>query len=156
MSRDDNQEDSPAPILSWQLWVDGTALPNPGKISIGLVLTAPDGNSRLKGAALNLSGCNNEAELHALIAGLSLAREAGARRLQVRSDSDFVVRHVRGEMSTRVARLLPLIAQARQCLEAFETVELLWVPRHRNTQADALAREAQGLATTKKTNRPKA
>ena len=32
----------------WQVWFDGSALPNPGKIGIGAVLIAPDGRSEEK------------------------------------------------------------------------------------------------------------
>ena len=148
MSADDNQAGGDLPSPPWQLWVDGTALPNPGRMSIGLVLAPPApfvAEARLTGLALGRQGCNNEAELRALIAGLNQAREAAVQCLLVRSDSDFVVRHVRGEMVTRVARLMPLIAEAQQCLQHFRQWELLWIPRHRNGQADKLAREALGL-----------
>lgn len=129
----------------WQLWVDGTALPNPGRIGLGVVLSDPTGQRQSQSQAPGQQGCNNSAELQALCLGLRLAAAAGARHLQAYSDSDFVVRHVLGQQQTAVPRLLPLIAAARELLAGFETVELRWLPRHRNGEADLLARAAVGL-----------
>ncbi|QDX80643.1 hypothetical protein B9N43_04910 [Denitratisoma sp. DHT3] len=133
-----------APPL-WQLWVDGTALPNPGHIGLGILLVSPDAEIRTHSRATNRVGCNNEAELRALHAGLELARDAGARRLLAISDSDFAVRHVLGQQTTRVARLVPLIEAVQALLPEFIDCELRWVPRHRNQEADRLARAAVGL-----------
>ncbi len=129
----------------WQAWFDGSALPNPGKIGIGLVLIAPDGRCSEKSRLLNVSGCNNEAELQALCAALELAAAAGARRLVLHGDSDVALRYVRGPDSTQIARLQVLVAQARDWLPRFDEVQLLWIPRHRNREADRLSRQALGL-----------
>ena len=129
----------------WLAWFDGAALPNPGKIGLGAVLVSPDGE-RLERAELpGCCGCNNEAELLALCAVLKLAHGAGARRVVVRGDSDFVVRHLQGCATTQIDRLLPLLASSRELLQEFEHVELLWIPRHRNRDADRLSRQALGL-----------
>jgi ribonuclease HI len=45
-----------------------------------------------------------------------------------------------------IARLAPLFEEARRALLAFESVRWQWIPRHRNGQADTLARAAVGLA----------
>jgi len=146
MGADDNQAGDTLASLSWQLWIDGTALPNPGRISLGLVLLSPDGNSQQREQLLDQRGCNNEAELRALLAGLAWAWEVGARSLTIFSDSDFVVRHVRGEQSTQIAHLAALIAKAQSALAHIPAHQLNWIPRHKNSQADALARSAQGLS----------
>lgn len=129
----------------WEAWFDGSALPNPGKIGIGAVVLAPDGQRLEKSAALGLHGCNNQAELHALCAALELAHGAGARRLLLRGDSDVAIRYVNGPDSTEIAALQILVAQARDWLSRFEHVQLRWVPRHRNGPADHLCRQALGL-----------
>ncbi|HEU0186266.1 MAG TPA: ribonuclease HI family protein [Gallionellaceae bacterium] len=135
----------PAEPDLWQVWFDGSALPNPGKIGIGILILSPDGQRLEQATAPNLHGCNNQAELHALIAGLTLAHHSGAGRLLVRGDSDVAISHVKGTSSTQVASLTPLIAEARNWLARFEHVELQWVPRHRNAVADRLCRQALGL-----------
>jgi len=74
-----------------------------------------------------------------------VALDAGARRLEVRGDSDVALGYVRGPGATRIQRLNLLVAAARDRMRRFEHVELIWVPRHRNAEADRLAREALGL-----------
>jgi ribonuclease HI len=120
-------------------------LPNPGKIGIGILLLAPDGQRSEESWLLTVSGCNNEAELHALRAALEMAAKAGARKLVLRGDGDVALRYVRGPESTQIARLQILVAGAREALRRFEDVQLVWVPRHRNIEADRLSRQALGL-----------
>ena len=115
-------------------------------MGLGVVLLAPDGERREHSALAPGHGCNNESELHALCLAIELAVAAGARRLILRGDSDLAVRYVTGVDSTAVARLLPLIARAREGLARFDDARLLWLPRHRNADADRLSRQALGLA----------
>lgn len=129
----------------WQLWVDGTALPNPGRIGLGVVLRGPAGEHVTRAAVGPRHGCNNEAEMQALIAGLQLALQHRARQLHIVSDSDFAVRHVLGTQRTAVPRFAPLIAEAQALLARFDQVTLAWQPRLRNPEADVLARGALGL-----------
>jgi ribonuclease HI len=109
------------------------------------LLVSPAGERTEKAVLPGQFGCNNEAELHALLAGLEFAHEAGARTLIARGDSDFVVRHVAGTQQTLIPRLLGLIDQVRSRLAGFSDVQLLWIPRHRNPDADRLSRQALGL-----------
>lgn len=129
----------------WQAWFDGSALPNPGKMGIGFVLQAPDGSVCERSFLARESGCNNEAELHALCALLELACDKGVRRLLIQGDSDVAVRYVNGFDATGIARLQILIGRAQSLLSSFEDVSLRWVPRHRNGAADTLSRRALGL-----------
>lgn len=129
----------------WQAWFDGSALPNPGRIGLGAVLRGPGGQQlEYSGMAVD-GGCNNEAELLALGKALEMARASGARHLVVRGDSDFAVRHLRGEAHTSVAHLHALIRQMQPLLAGFDSVRLEWIPRHRNPDADRLSRAALGL-----------
>ncbi len=140
----------PAPLpladhLEWQAWFDGSALPNPGRIGLGAILRGPEGQQLEYSGLAADGGCNNEAELLALGKALEMARDSGARRLIVRGDSDFAVRHLRGEAHTRVAHLHELILQMQPLLAGFASVRLEWIPRHRNPDADRLSRAALGL-----------
>ena len=140
-------ETLPEPSLSstWQIWFDGCALPNPGRIGLGALLLSPDGARVELSSPSGRTGCSNEAELIALCAALEHAGGLGARHIYIRGDSDFVVRHLRGEQRTAIAPLLDLVERTEALLAGFESVSLEWVPRHRNRDADRLSRAALGL-----------
>lgn len=129
----------------WQAWVDGTASPNPGRLGVGLVLVAPDGERRELARPLGRNGCNNSAELLAIVEALTQARHAGAQCLTIHSDSRFAVDCLNGRDDTAVPALASLLAETRQTLAGFTMVEIAWLPRHRNGDADRLARGAVGL-----------
>ena len=136
-----------APEVSevWQGWFDGSALPNPGRIGMGLVLQAPDGRLLERASLARDTGCSNEAELHALCALLELAREQGVRRLHIYGDSSVTVSYVNGADATDIERLLLLIRRSQALLNEFDEISLRWIPRHRNAAADGLSRRALGL-----------
>lgn len=129
----------------WQAWFDGSAQPNPGVMGIGVVLLSPRAQRHERSARLAGCGCNNEAELHALCALLELASGLGVRYLRVSGDSDVAIRYVRGPDVTAVAPLAALVAKVRDRLNYFDDVVLQWIPRHKNGEADRLARRALGL-----------
>lgn len=133
------------PAHYWQAWFDGAALPNPGRVGIGMVLVSPAGERQEKSLLPMAWGCSNEAELHALCAVLQWAHESGARHLWVRGDSSFAVGQVNGTEATAIGRLLELVTQGQNWRRRFEDVQLVWVPRHRNGDADRLSRQALGL-----------
>ena len=114
-------------------------------MGLGVVLLSPTGERSERATLASGHGCNNEAELHALCLALELALAAGARKLLLRGDSDVTVRYVTGAGHTSVTRLLPLILQAREGMAKFDAASLVWVPRHRNGEADRLSRQALGL-----------
>ena len=134
--------DPPAP---WLVHCDGSAIPNPGRMGLGAVLVAPDGTRHLLSQKAAGLGCNNEAELRALMAALRELQARGATVLQVACDNSLVVEQLGGAEARPVARLADLFEEARALLRAFEQVRLAWVPHHRNGEADALARAALGM-----------
>jgi len=85
-------------------------------------------------------GTNNTAEQHAVLAALELARERGIERPRIYTDSQLVVRQVSGEYSTRSELLEMRDRIAAALRELNGTLE--WVPRERNTIADALSKRS--------------
>jgi len=77
---------------TWVAYVDGS-LTNQ-KSRVGVTLTSPEGEKFQYAIKLDFVTTNNEAKYEAVLAGLSIAREKGARNLEVRSDSQVVVGHV--------------------------------------------------------------
>jgi ribonuclease HI len=129
----------------WLIHCDGSAKPNPGPMGLGAVLHAPDGTRHTLSLLAHGKGCNNEAELRALMAALLEARKRGATSLLVHCDSTIVVEQLGAEAPKPIARLAALFDDARALLQSFGQTELRWIPRHRNAEADALARAALGL-----------
>ena len=98
------------------------------------------------------SGEKNTVEVRgvrALMAALTLARDLGARSLTVRTDSLVLLEQLGPPMAKParpIVRLSQLFEAARAQMLGFDELVLQWVPRHRNTEADALARMAHSAA----------
>jgi len=133
-------------VLHWTVHCDGSAVPNPGRMGLGAVLVAPDGTRHALSRATHSIGCNNEAELRALTDALLAARAQGASAVQVYSDNSILVEQLGGRAVKPIERLADLFDAARVLLASFDRVALQWIPRHRNAEADALARAALGMA----------
>jgi len=130
---------------AWTIHCDGSAVPNPGRMGLGAVLTAPDGTRHPLSTLAEGRGCNNEAELRALMAALQEARQRGATTLLIHCDNSVVVEQLAGTALEPFLRLAPLFGEVRAMLRSFASTRLVWIPRHRNREADALARAAVGL-----------
>jgi ribonuclease HI len=89
---------------------------------------------------------NNVAEYQALIAALSYAAEHGVQTLHVRSDSELLVRQMRGEYRVKNPGLVPLFAKARLLVDRLRAVSFEHVPRALNHEADRLANLAMDEA----------
>lgn len=118
---------------------DGAARGNPGPAGIGSQLTDEDGNVLAEIAEGIGPATNNVAEYRAAIAGLTRARELGAQRVLLRSDSRLLIEQLAGRFRVKNANLQVLHAEVRALLIAFDRVDLEHVPRERNTEADRLA-----------------
>ena len=129
---------------NWTGWCDGCALPNPGRMAVGGVLCGPDGSRREISRATGRTGCNNEAELMALMASLRALPSAHCS-VEVYSDNSVLVTQLMQPDTKPIARLAALFEEARELLGQFDACVVRWVPRHRNTEADALARSALGM-----------
>lgn len=127
------------------VYCDGGARGNPGPAAIGAVVLTPIGSgSRVLAEISETIGVatNNVAEYKALIAGLEAARGQGAKQVEVRADSELVIRQLQGRYKVRNSTLAPLHRRARALLATFEEVTLVHVLRDENTEADALVNAA--------------
>ena len=137
----------PLPLVSgtWLVHCDGSAFPNPGTMGLGATLSGPDGQHHELSVTGISKGCNNEAEARAMLVALELARLLGARNVRIHSDSRVVVDQLSGLDSRKIDRLEELFENIRVMLASFDEASVVWIPGHRNTEADALARAAAGL-----------
>jgi ribonuclease HI len=123
------------------LWTDGAARGNPGPAGIGAILKTASGEVLAADAQYLGHTTNNVAEYKALLLGLSRALEKGIRRLEVRADSELLIKQLRGEYRVLAEGLKPLFEQAKSMLEQFEAVKLVHVRREQNSEADRLANQ---------------
>jgi ribonuclease HI len=124
------------------LHIDGAARGNPGPAGIGVVLWDEAGSIREEHLAYIGKATNNVAEYEALLFGLRKARELGYTTVKVFSDSELLVRQIRGEYRVKNARLRQFYDQAQHLVRAFEVFEIGHVRRGMNTRADLLANRA--------------
>ncbi len=122
--------------------VDGGSRGNPGPSAIGVVLEDADGHVlETVGQTIGVA-TNNVAEYRALLTGLELAEGAGAREVEVLSDSELLARQMSGEYRVKNEGLKPLHARARALVEGFDRVSIRHVSREENTRADELVNQA--------------
>ncbi len=119
---------------------DGGSLGNPGPSGIGVVMDRPEG-SPIRISKWIGHQDNNVAEYLALLEALQCAVELNARVLHVFSDSQVVVRQMRGEYQCRSPRLYSLhwICRKLACSLIFS---INHVPRENNAEANQLANAA--------------
>ncbi|HEV8604117.1 MAG TPA: ribonuclease HI family protein [Tepidisphaeraceae bacterium] len=118
---------------------DGGSRGNPGHAGIGIVLRAADGTPLVTLGRYIGRATNNVAEYQALIVGLQKALELGAKKLQIRGDSELIIKQMKGEYRVRHPELKPLHDEARQLISNFKEARLEHNLRHKNTLADKLA-----------------
>ena len=118
--------------------VDGGARGNPGPAAVAAVATAADGDVLAERSAYIGEATNNVAEYRAVLLGLELARELGARRVEVVNDSELVARQVGGQYRVKNAALRPLFAETMAALRGFDSWAVRNVRREHNERADEL------------------
>ena len=129
-----------------RLSTDGGARGNPGPAAYAYVLEDANGGTlAAHGEAIGIA-TNNVAEYSALVAGLGKAVELGVRELEVISDSELMVKQMRGEYKVKNEALRGLSLQAAQLARTIGSVRYTAVRREHNKLADRLVNEALDAA----------
>ncbi|PSQ60232.1 MAG: ribonuclease H [Halobacteriales archaeon SW_9_67_25] len=123
------------------VYFDGAARGNPGPAAVGWVIVTADGIVAEGGKRVGET-TNNRAEYEALVHALEVAAGHGFEEVDVRGDSELVVKQVRGEYDVSDPGLREYRVRARELLDSFEQWSLSHVPREINARADELANEA--------------
>jgi len=131
-----------APAHYWIAYTDGGARGNPGPAGYGVVIQDETGR-KVAGLSQYLGHqTNNVAEYQGLIAALEYAAEHRPRALKVISDSELLVKQIRGEYKVKNPTLQDLHARAKQLIRQLEWFSIQHVLRAKNAEADRLANEA--------------
>jgi len=135
---------SPAarPSQALRVYSDGAARGNPGPAGAGAVITDAKGDVVARLGHYLGRQTNNVAEYQGLLLGLRHAQELGAREVEVRADSQLMIRQLKGEYAVRNTALKPLHAEALRLLRSFSRYDLQHVPREENALADEMSNRA--------------
>ncbi|CAL2246891.1 unnamed protein product [Prunus armeniaca] len=110
-----------------------------------LILISPDKVVLEYTLRFKFHASNNVAEYEALLAGLWLANEMGAKQIQIFRDSQLVVHQVNQDFTAKDISMTAYLQHTRHLLATFDAYLMSQVPRSENSHADALARLASGL-----------
>jgi len=130
------------PVAAYQANVDGGSRGNPGPAAYGVVIRDPKGDVVARLKKYIGQNTNNVAEYFGLIAALDYAQTHGIRALRVESDSELMVKQMRGIYKVKSGDLQPLHERARKMSQTFESFRIDHVYREQNREADALANQA--------------
>jgi ribonuclease HI len=129
-----------------RLFTDGGARGNPGPAAYGFVLETEDGTVlAAEGQAIGVA-TNNVAEYSGLVAGLRKALELHVPEVEVVSDSELLVKQMRGEYRVKNEALRALFVEASALARELQGVEYRHVKRAHNELADRLVNEALDAA----------
>ncbi len=122
-------------------YFDGASRGNPGPAALGWVLVNSDGIVDEGGETIGRA-TNNQAEYRALIRVLEMASNYGFDSVEIRGDSELIVKQVKGAWNTNDPELKEHRVRVHELLREFDEWSLKHVPRGVNDRADDLANEA--------------
>ena len=128
-------------------YIDGGARGNPGPAGYGVRIEDEHGTLIEEFNGFLGTSTNNVAEYNGLLAALRYARQHGHRAVRIKSDSELLVKQMRGEYRVKNAGLQPLYREARGIALALDRVLFEHVRREHNKDADRLANLAMDEGT---------
>ena len=123
----------------WSVHTDGSSTQHSG--GAGLVIQTPNGDKIECMIRLDFPTTNNEAKYEALVAGLDLARAAGAENIIIHCDSQVITSQVNGDYECRNERMKKYLEEVKSRISGLE-VKFVQIPREENECADRLAKAA--------------
>lgn len=121
------------------LYTDGASKGNPGHSGIGFLIYNEAGDTVAKDARYIGETTSNVAEYTAVVDALNKALDLDLKSVEVRSDSELLVKQLNNEYQVRSNRLKPLYKKIRNLLSKFSTFSFVKIPRQENKSADQLA-----------------
>ncbi|XP_073282149.1 uncharacterized protein [Primulina huaijiensis] len=126
-------------VRPWELKFDGLSTETTARA--GIVISSPRGVKTALSFNLGFQCTNNQAEYEALVIGLEILKDLGAKELLISGDSQLVLKQLSGEFKCTSLSLAPYYTASSQLLDDFEEVSLVHVPRQENWEADELAQQ---------------
>ena len=123
------------------IYTDGASRNNPGEAGVGVYILR-DGEPFEQIARYLGTTTNNIAEYTAAIIGLEHAVCLGASTVKLRADSELLVKQINGQYKVKNEGLKPLYAKVKELIAKIGRVDVQYIPREQNKEADALANKA--------------
>ena len=127
--------------MDYYLYTDGGANSNPGPAGIGAVLLDAEGQEIDSLAKSIGNATNNQAEYLALINGLELVLKHNIHKINLRLDSELLVKQILGEYQVKNPELTQLKLKIDELLSKFEAWSIQHIPREQNQRADDLSKQ---------------
>ena len=127
--------------MEYTIFTDGASRNNPGEAGAGIFILQ-DGKPIEKIARYLGRTTNNIAEYTAAIIGFEHCLERGATKVRLFADSELLVKQLNGQYKVKNEGLKPLHARAKELIAKIGSVEVQYIPREKNKEADALANKA--------------
>jgi ribonuclease HI len=120
-------------------YCDGGSRGNPGPSGYGVYIQDEGGKALAELGEFLGTRTNNYAEYSGLLAALNFALEKGQKKLRVVSDSELMVKQIKGQYRVNSPELRPLYDEAKRRIGRLEQFRIEHVLRGKNQQADRLA-----------------
>ncbi len=137
-----------------EVYFDGLCQPiNPGGISCYAFVVKSGGRTiysdyGVAGEPFSEDSTNNVAEYTALVRALQwlLENNLGYTKVEVKSDSKLIVNQLTGDYKVKSKRIVSLYKQVLLLKSKFQDIQIKWVPREKNREADMLTNKAYNKA----------
>jgi len=125
-----------------EIFTDGASRGNPGPASIGVVFGVKGGQKLAEHFEAIGKATNNVAEYRAVVAALEHCQRWGVKRVQLKMDSELIVRQLHGAYRVKSPDLRPLYQQVVFLSKGMDEFRVAHIKRAQNAHADALANRA--------------
>jgi ribonuclease HI len=137
-----------------EVYFDGLCQPiNPGGISCYAFIVKSDGkiiycDFGIAGEPFSEDSTNNVAEYTALAKALKwlLTNNYSTKKVEIKSDSQLVVNQLTGDYKVKAKRIMSLYKQVLLLKNKFQDIQIKWIPREENREADKLTNKAYNKA----------
>lgn len=137
-----------------EVYFDGLCQPiNPGGISCYAFIVKSGSRTiysdyGIVGKPFSNDSTNNVAEYTALVKALQwlLEKDLGSAKVEIKSDSKLVVNQLTGDYKVKAKRIISLYKQVLLLKSKFQDVQIRWIPREENREADRLTNKAYNKA----------
>ncbi|MDX1777572.1 MAG: ribonuclease HI family protein [Thermodesulfobacteriota bacterium] len=127
------------PVKELTIYTDGASRGNPGEAGAGAIIYGEEGTVIKKVKKYLGTTTNNVAEYMALIIALNEALRLKGEILHLFSDSELMVRQIKGIYKVRDRKMQALWREVKKLLAQFIQYDIICIDRRKNKEADELA-----------------